>query len=125
MKCSASLPAIVAIVLTLCQVGCRKKEAQADATQPLKQSFQAAEPQVKLAVETITAKLTAGNYTEAAKALEPIVTGRRLTDPQKQAIGVALKQINQAITANPALDTKEMYELRAKMFRAVDGGPRF
>ena len=76
-------------------------------------------------IETVTTSLKAANYLEATRALEPIVNGRPLTDPQKQAIGVALQQINQAIAANPSLDTKEMYELRAKMFQAVHRGPRF
>jgi len=116
---------VAASVLAASSLSCKKKEAQADATQPLQQSFQTAEPQVKQAIETVNANLKSGNYAEASRALAPVVTGRNLSDPQKQAIGVALKQINQAIAANPALDTKEMYELRAKMFRAVDGGPRF
>jgi len=53
------------------------------------------------------------------------VTGRKLSEAQKQAVGLALKQVNDAIAANPTLDTKEMYELRAKMYKAVDGGSRF
>lgn len=110
--------------LTLGLAGC-KKQTEADASQPLEQSFQQAEPEVKQAIETVTANLKAGNYAEATRALEPVIVGRPLTDPQKQAVGIALQQINQAIAANPALDTKEMYELRAKMFQAVHRGPRF
>jgi hypothetical protein len=53
------------------------------------------------------------------------VANRPLTDPQRQAVGIALQQINKAIAVNPALDTKEMYELRAKMYRAYDSGKRF
>ena len=105
-------------------VGCNK-QTTADATQPLKQSFQTAEPEVKQVIETVTTSLKAANYVEATRALEPIVNGRPLTDSQKQAIGVALQQINQAVAANPTLDTKEMYELREKLFQAVHRGPRF
>ena len=111
--------------MALSSMGCKKKEAQADATQPLQQSFQTAEPETKQVIQTVNTSLKAGNYMEATRALAPVVSRRNLTEPQKQAIGVALQQINQAIAANPALDTKEMYELRQKMFRAVDGGPRF
>ena len=111
--------------MALSSMGCKKKEAQADATQPLQQSFQTAEPETKQVIQTVNTSLKAGNYTEATRALAPVVSRRNLTEPQKQAIGVALQQINQAIAANPALDTKEMYELRQKMFRAVDGGSRF
>ena len=102
-----------------------KKEAKVDATQPLQQSFQTAEPEVKKAIETVNNSLNTGNYSEAAKTLAPLVAQRPMTDAQKQAVGVALQQINQAIAANPALDTKEMYQLRAKMFQAVQSGPRF
>ena len=99
--------------------------AKTDATQPLQESFQTAEPEVKKTIETVNTSLKAGNYAEATKALAPLVTQRPLTDAQKQAVGLALQQVNQAIAANPALDTKEMYELRLKMFEAVHRGPRF
>src|SRR5262249_43245749 len=111
-------------LLVLAVVGC-KNEHRTDATQQLQQSFQAAEPEVKQAIQIATTSLKAGNYTEATRALAPIVTRVDLRQPQKQAIGLALQQINQAIAQNPALDTKEMYELRLKLFRAVDGGKRF
>jgi hypothetical protein len=124
MKPPAILSILVVTFLALGQVGC-KKQTQADATQPLKESFQVAEPEVKQAIEVVTTNLKARNYAEATRAMEPVVSGRPLTDPQKQAIGVALQQINQAIAADPSLDTKEMYDLRAKMFQAVHRGPRF
>jgi hypothetical protein len=111
-------------ILGLGGMGCRK-EAQVDATRQLQQSFQAAEPEVKKTMETVTINLNAGNYTEATRALAPVVSQRALTEPQKQAVGVALQQINQAIAANPKLDTKEMYELRARMFQATRGAQRF
>ena len=110
--------------MTLVAVSCGKK--QADATQPLQQSFQTAEPEVKKAIEVVNVHLRARDYTAAAKALAPVVEQRRLTQPEAQAVGVALQQINQAIAADRSLDTKEMYELRARMFHAVHhSGPRF
>jgi hypothetical protein len=115
---------LVVPVLALCLVGCRK-EIQTDATLPLGQSFQTAEPEVKHAIETVNAGLKAGNYVEATKALAPLVTQRPLTDAQKQAVGLALQQVNQAMAANAALDTREMYDLRMKMFQAIHSGPRF
>lgn len=124
MKSITPLAFLLAPALALCLAGCRK-EAKADATQPLQQSFQTAEPEIKKSIETVTANLKAGNYAEATKTLAPLVTQRPMTDAQKQAVGVALQQINQAIAANPALDTKEMYELRKQMFEAVHRGPRF
>lgn len=122
MKPSAVLLFLVAPALALCLLSCKK---QTDATQPLEQSFQTAEPEVKQAIATVNTSLKAGNYAEATRALEPIVTQRNLTLEQRHAVGVVLRQVNQAIAANPALDTKEMYQIREKMFRAVDGGKRF
>jgi hypothetical protein len=124
MKTFPTLSLLVTAALALGAVSCRKAKP-VDATQPLQQQFQTAEPEVRKAIETVNASLKAGNYAEATRALTPVVTRRVLTEPQKQAVGVALLQINQAIAANPALDTKEMYELRAKMFEAVHRGPRF
>jgi hypothetical protein len=109
---------LVVPALALCLVSC-KKEQPADATQPLQQSFQSAGPEVQQAIAAVNTSLKAHNYAEATRALAPVVTQSALTKPQKEAVGVALQQINQAIAANPGLDTKEMYDLRAKMFRAV------
>src|SRR5689334_756614 len=102
-----------ALALASFVFGCRKK-TNVDATQPLQQSFQSAEPEVKTAIDTVNTSLKAGNYVDATRALAPVVTTRPLTEAQRQAVGVAIQQIGQAIAANPALDTKEMYELRAK-----------
>lgn len=120
-----SFLAIAALLAVSAAGGCKEKEVTADASQPLQESFQTAEPEVQQAVATATASLKAGNYTEATKALGPVVEQRVLTEPQKQAVGIAIQQINQAIAADPSLDTKEMYELRAKMFQATRRGSRF
>jgi len=117
------LSLFLALTLVVFVMGCKKKGI--NATQSLQESFQAAEPEVKSSIETVNNSLKAGNYTEASRALAPVVSTRNLTEPQRQAVGVALQQISQAIAANPALDTKEMYELRAKMYKAYDGGKRF
>ena len=45
--------------------------------------------------------------------------GGKLTDPQKEAVAVTLQQINQALGANPALDTKELYEQRVRLIQAL------
>jgi outer membrane protein assembly factor BamD (BamD/ComL family) len=113
------LPILLA-ALAISTVGC-KKEQPADASVPLEQSFQETEPEVQQAIQTATTSLRAGNYAEATRALAPVVSGQPLTDQQKQAVGVALVQINQAIEADPSLDSKEMYDMRARMFRAVHG----
>ena len=124
MKLFTPLSFLVVLALALCLVSC-KKAPKVDATQPLQQSFETAAPDVQQAIATVNNSLKANDYAQATKALAPLVTQRVLTDPQKQAVGVALQQINQAIAANPALDTKEMYQLREQMFRAVHSGPRF
>jgi hypothetical protein len=118
------LLAVAASLVIVTVAGCKKGD-QVDATQPLQQSFQAAEPEVQKAIETANSNFKSGNYLEASKALAPVVTERRLTDAQKQAVSLALFQINKAISANPALDTQELYDLRQKMFRAVDSPKRF
>lgn len=116
---------LIAVAFTPCLTGCNKGETKTDATQPLQESFQTADPEVKQAIATVNANLKAGNYAEATKVLSPLVTGRPMTTEQKQAVGLALQQVNQAIAVNPSLDSKEMYELRTKMFQAVHSGPRF
>jgi hypothetical protein len=123
MRITATIVVGVTAVLAVFGTGC--KEKQVNAVVPLQESFQAADVEVKKAVTATASSLQAGNYVEAARALDPIVSRRVLTPSQKQAVGMTLQQINQAVAANPQLDTKEMYELRARMFRAVQSGPRF
>ncbi len=124
---SSVIPGLcVSAILTLAVAGCSRKEPRVDATQALQQSFQTAEPQARQAIQVVNNHLKARDYTAAARALAPVVGQQRLTEPERQAVGVALQQINQAIAADRSLDTKEMYDLRARMFQAVHrGGPRF
>ena len=114
---------LMVLASALCLVSC-KGERQVDATQSLQQSFQSAGPEVQQAIATVNTCLKANNYADATKALVPLVTQRAMTSSQREAVGLALQQINQAIAANPGLDTKEMYQLRDQIFRAVHNGPR-
>jgi len=104
----------------VCVLSC-KKETRLDASRPLEKSFQASEPAVQQAIGTATTGLKAGNYTQVARALEPVMARGELTPQQRQAIGLTLEQISQAVAANPNLDSKELYELRVKMFHAARG----
>ncbi len=124
MKSFKLLSVLVAVVASQWVMSC-SKDKKADATKPLQQSFQGAEPEVKQAIVTVNTGLRAGNYAEVAKGLDPILARTNLTQQQKHALGVALQQLNQAVGSNPALDTKEMFELRAKMSRVLTSGPRF
>ena len=123
MKPLTCLSWLIVTVLALCLVGC-KREQRVDATKPLQQSFESAGPEVQEAITKVNACLKANNIEEATKTLAGVVSQRALNDSQRQALGLALQQINQAVAANPSLDTKEMYQLRAQLFRTFDRGPR-
>jgi hypothetical protein len=126
MKTSA-LPALSVIgALLLVTVSCGRKEQPADATRPLQDSFQVAGPETKRAIDVVNQHLRAREYTAAARALAPVASQPSLNEQEKQAVAIALKQLNQAIAADRSLDTKEMYELRARMSRAIySGGSKF
>ncbi len=111
---------LAATALAFGLVAC-KKETKVDATKPLEQSFATAAPEVQQNVQAVTANLKSGNYVEAVRRLDPVLNTANLTPEQTQAVGVALKQVNDAVAANPNLDTKEMYEMRKKMFFKVYG----
>jgi Tfp pilus assembly protein PilF len=125
MKSTVFLLLVIAIGLACVLSACSRNAAPADASKPLQQSFQSTEPAVQQAITTATTSLKAGNYSEATRALTPVVTTRKLTEDQKQAVAVALQQINQGIAANPKLDSKELYEMRQQLFQAVRGNSRF
>jgi hypothetical protein len=85
---------LVAFGLACCMPACGQKAKTVDASQPLQQSFASAEPPVQQAIATVATSRKAGNYTEATRALPPVVTTQRLTDEQKRAVGVGLQQVN-------------------------------
>jgi len=120
MKSFTIIAPLLISAVAVALVGC-KKEAKVDATKPLEQSFATATPEVQQNVQAATANLKSGNYVEAVRKLNPVLNTANLTPEQTQAVGIALKQVNDAIAANPSLDTKEMYEMRQKMFFKVYG----
>ena len=125
MKLARICSSLVIWGCALCLLSCHK-ETRVDASRSLEQSFQASEPQVKQAITTATTSLKAGNYTEVARAMDSVLAGGpQLTPPQKEAVELLFKQINQTLAANPSLDSKELYELRVKLHRAATGGSRF
>ena len=103
-------------------LGCNKAtDPRVDASRPLEQSFQSAEPATQQALAAVKAGLQNGNYVEAARAVQPVLTGRNLTPQQRQAVGLMFQQISQAVAANPSLDSPELYELRVKLAKAARG----
>src|SRR5438132_14376765 len=86
--------------------GCGKQKI--DATVPLQQSFQKADPQVKQSIDTVNANLKSGNYEQALKTLTPVVKKGELSPEQRQAVGAALQQVTTAAADNPALNTAQM-----------------
>jgi hypothetical protein len=85
----------------------------------LEVSFQAERPEVQRAVQQVAAELRAGNVPQAVRLLIPVLENRKLTEAQEQAVGATIKQINDAIAADPNLQTAEMYQVRQKLFRSV------
>jgi hypothetical protein len=94
-----------------------------DASQPLEQSFQQSPPEITKAIQTVNSSLKSKDYLQAARSLAFVLDKVKLTPAQNQAVGTALKQINDAIAADPSLNSAEMYQLRQKMFVAVYNGP--
>ena len=114
---------IILAALLLSSAGCNKGSAKVDATKSLEQSFQAASPEVKQAIQAINACLRAGNYVEATSSMATVVSSDSLTSAQKQAIGLLLQQINQAVAANPNLDSAEFFKKRQALFDQVYHAP--
>jgi len=124
MKFPVGLLSIVFLSLALVISGCHR-ESRVDASRALEHAFQAADPSVTQAVLAATASLRAGEYTEMARAMNPVLAGRPLTPEQKEAAGQLFRQINQALSSNPNIDSKELYELRNRLHQGVTGGSRF
>jgi RNA polymerase-interacting CarD/CdnL/TRCF family regulator len=114
------------MALVMLGAGCGRNAASVDATGALQAAFQTAAPEVQQTIQTVNHHLRAGDYTAAARSLAPVALERPLSPQERQAVAQALEQINRGVAANPAQDTRELYELRAKLFQAIHrGGPRF
>ncbi len=106
-------------------IGCGKEAPPPTESGPtLPQAFEQASPALKQGAETVANHIQAKNYAEATKALEPLAMSPSLTEPQAQAVLIAIRQIGDAIASNPNLDTPEMAALRARMFSALRRGTR-
>lgn len=121
MKPLTVMGSVIAAALAIGLAGC-KKEAKVDATKPLEQSFQEASPEVKATIQAANNSLRAGNYGAATEALLPAVNGQQLTEAQRRAVALSLRQINQAIAANPGLDSAELFRKRQQIFDKVYRG---
>ena len=115
-----SLGVALALVLAWGVCGCGGKGA-GNAAGALEQSFQTEGPEIQQAVQQVAAELRSGNVQQAVRLLIPVLENRKLTEAQEQAVGATLKQINDAIVADPSLETAEMYQMRQKLFRSVYG----
>ena len=124
MKAFSLVLRMTLAVVLVSFAGCNNGPAKVDATKPLENSFQEATPEVKQAIQMVNTSLRAQNYVEATSAVAAIISGRSLTDAQKQAIGLVLQQINQAMAANPKLDSAEFFKKRQQLFNQVYGARR-
>jgi len=117
---------IIATLLCLVLVmGCGKEAPPPAASGPtLQEAFEKASPALKQGAETVANHIQAKHYAEATKALEPLAMNPNLTEPQVQAVLIAISQIGNAIASDPKLDTPEMATLRARMFSALRRGTR-
>lgn len=104
----------------LCQgfAGC-SRHSNVNASKDLEDSFQTASPEIKQKIEIVRSDLKAKDFLQACTTLNSIVGKADLDLAQKQAVGKMLSQINDAIAADPKLDSPEMYRLRQKLFRAI------
>ena len=106
--------------LAVCLAACQKSPEGVDATRLLSQAFDTAQPEVKQNIRATVTGLQSKDYLEALRSLTiAVANSSTLTEEQKHAAGVALQQVNQAVGANPALDSKEMHEQRTKLTAAL------
>jgi len=117
MKIIAKLSFALALALTLLTPGCKKEEAPTtDASALLEQAFEAEAPAVKETITAVVANLKAKNFAEVTEALDQMVSKRKVTEAQKQAILTALLQINEAVGTDPKLNTPEQSAMRSRIF---------
>jgi hypothetical protein len=106
--------------LSLLTCGCKKSEPPvADTSPALQQAFESADPALKERVAAVAADVKAKKLVDATKALDQLVSSARLTDAQAQAISNTILEMNEVAANNPEVDSKEMYDLRSKMFQSL------
>lgn len=111
---------LMAAVLGLVVLGCGKQAATESPTELIEQSFQQATPETKEAIQNVVASLKAKEFLAAARSLVTVLDKDSFTPEQKHAVGAVLNQINEAIAADPKLNSQEMFTLREKIFQALN-----
>jgi hypothetical protein len=107
-------------VLGLVVLGCGKQAASESPAELIEQSFQQATPETKETIQTVAASLKAKEFLAAARSLATALNKDSFTPAQKHAVGAVLNQINEAIAADPKLNSQEMFTLREKIFQALN-----
>ena len=113
---------LLLISFLFCSAGCGNHQAKVDATKPLQESFQGASPEVQTRIEAVNASLRAGDYNAAVDTLLPVVNGQQLSEAQRRAAALSLQQINQAIAANPKIDSAELFKKRRQLAQKLYRG---
>ena len=112
------LALLLAAVSCQCVTGCGRDNSE-NASQDLEVGFQTASPDIRQKIKSVQDDLKDKNFLQAAKTLLSVVTKVDLNPERKQAVGKMLNQINDAISADPKLDSPEMYHLRQQLFKAI------
>lgn len=77
---------------------------------------------VQTRIEAVNASLRAGDYNAAVDTLLPVVNGQQLSEAQRRAAALSLQQINQAIAANPKIDSAELFKKRRQLAQKLYRG---
>jgi hypothetical protein len=112
-------PALVLALATLLVLSCRRQDDSQNPAGMLNESFRTGSPETQSQITAASSHLQSGDYRSAALALAPVVSQQQLTEAQRAAVSAALVQMNQAVATDPKLNTRDMYEARAKMFQAL------
>lgn len=112
-------PALILALATVIGLSCRRQDDSPNPAALLNESFRTGSPETQSQITAAASHLQSGDYRSAALALAPVVSEQQLTEAQRAAVSAALVKLNQAAATDPKLNTRDMYEARAKMFQAL------
>ena len=99
--------------------GCHPKQPQRDAWKVLEQSFARSEAGTQAGVREAGAALQVSNYVGALTILNQLVVRQPLSAGQKQALVAVVGQVNKAVSANSALDTPVLYQVKSQLLQRL------
>jgi hypothetical protein len=110
---------LLTVALVVSATGCGKESSAAGGG--LEQGFAQADAAVREEIVKVAAAIKVQDYVAAVTLLDRMLREHKLTETEQTATRKAFGEINQAVVANPGLDSPEFFRARSELMKRLYG----